>query len=537
MAERVRELLNKLLEWWNKFSAKQKTFIIAASAGVIIVLAILITVFTQPQYVLLLEASTTKEAAEVKELLEGEGLNYEISDDAYQIRIKREQQADARLLLAANDIQAAAYTIDNVTDGGFSTTESDKQKRYEYYLETRLADDFIARFSSVKSAVVDLSLPQNDGTLISTKEEAGAWIMLTLSGEFGEDNAAFLAKAVSRAIGNETTENIVITDTEGNLLFSGDADYSATGAASSQLGIKTQWESQLKNEIKRVLLGTNEFGKVEVATNLNLSFSSIEETYHEYLPVEGGTQGVKSSDRTFTSQSENAGGGVPGTDSNGETPEYEYQDSANSSTSTEETENNYLPSERITKTTGLPGSIDYGSSSIAITAIRYNVVREEDIDAQGLLDGITWEEYKIANAEATRITVEDEMYDVVSKATGFSRENIAFAARTENIFLDREGFHIDISDVIQIVLIIIILALLGFVVFRSMRSDKTVQEQQELPEELPVETLLQSQPEVGIEDIAMEQMSETRKMIEKFVDENPEAAASLLRNWINQDWG
>ena len=152
MAERVRELLNKLLEWWNRFSTKQKTFIIAASAGIIIVIAILITVFTKPQYVLLLEAKTTKEAAEVKELLEGEGLEYEISDDAYQIRIKREQQADARLLLAANDIQAAAYTIDNVTDGGFSTTESDKQKRYEYYMETRLADDFIARFSSVKSA-------------------------------------------------------------------------------------------------------------------------------------------------------------------------------------------------------------------------------------------------------------------------------------------------------------------------------------------------------------------------------------------------
>ena len=29
----------------------------------------------------------------------------------------------------------------------------------------------------------------------------------------------------------------------------------------------------------------------------------------------------------------------------------------------------------------------------------------------------------------------------------------------------------------------------------------------------------------------------TRKMIEKFVDENPEAAANLLRNWLNEDWG
>ena len=28
-----------------------------------------------------------------------------------------------------------------------------------------------------------------------------------------------------------------------------------------------------------------------------------------------------------------------------------------------------------------------------------------------------------------------------------------------------------------------------------------------------------------------------RKLIEKFVDENPEAAANLLRNWLNEDWG
>ena len=127
MADRVRELLNKLLEWWNRFSTKQRTFIIAASAGAVIAIAILLSVVTKPKYVLLLDAQTTKEASEVRDLLEAEGLLYQISDDGNQIRIKREQQADARLLLAANDIQAVGYTLSDVTEGGFSTTESDKQ--------------------------------------------------------------------------------------------------------------------------------------------------------------------------------------------------------------------------------------------------------------------------------------------------------------------------------------------------------------------------------------------------------------------------
>ena len=40
-----------------------------------------------------------------------------------------------------------------------------------------------------------------------------------------------------------------------------------------------------------------------------------------------------------------------------------------------------------------------------------------------------------------------------------------------------------------------------------------------------------------LENIELEETSETKKMIEKFVDENPEAAANLLRNWLNEEWG
>ena len=122
MADRIKGLLNKLLEWWNKFSTKQKTFIISAGAGIILAFAILITVITRPQYIVLANCDTTKEASEIVTLLEGEGLDYEVSDDGFQIKINKNQQSDASLLLGANDIQAATYTIDNVTDGGFTTT-------------------------------------------------------------------------------------------------------------------------------------------------------------------------------------------------------------------------------------------------------------------------------------------------------------------------------------------------------------------------------------------------------------------------------
>ena len=77
--------------------------------------------------------------------------------------------------------------------------------------------------------------------------------------------------------------------------------------------------------------------------------------------------------------------------------------------------------------------------------------------------------------------------------------------------------------------------LLGYVVFRSTRKQKV-----EEPEpELSVDALLAAtsdNDDENLEDIGYSEKSETRKLIEKFVDENPDAAALLLRNWLNDDW-
>lgn len=530
MADRVKELLGKILEWWNKFSTKQKTFIVSAGAGIILALVVLVTLLTRPRYVLLLNCETQKQAAEVTELLEGEGMDYEVSDDAYQIRINKNQEAQASMLLAQNDIQSFSYSIDNVTEGGFSTTEADKQKRYELYLESRMANDILTMFDVVDRAVVDYSFPEQDGTLIASEEESSVWILLELNDEMTQETAAGIAKAVSVAMGNATPEKVVIMDSQGNTLYCGDDDYSTSGLASSQLSVKSQWETKVKNDVRQVLLGTNEFDKIEVAANLVVDFSTSTVRQHEYYVEDGNSQGYLSSNRTFSSSAENGGGEVPGTDSNG-TPEYEYQDNGSSSSETQEEENKYLPNERITDQNVPPGTIDYSQSSISLAAISMNLVREEDIDAQGLLDGITWDEYKLNNAGRTQIAVSDEVYDVVAKATGFPRENIAIIAYSENVFFDREGLNISAGDIMQIVLIVVILALLAFVVLRSMRSDKAAEQ----PEELSVESLLQSQPEAELEVISTEPVSETRRLIEKFVEENPEAVAILLRNWLNED--
>ena len=40
----------------------------------------------------------------------------------------------------------------------------------------------------------------------------------------------------------------------------------------------------------------------------------------------------------------------------------------------------------------------------------------------------------------------------------------------------------------------------------------------------------------SILDISIEEQSELKKQIDRFVQQNPDAVAQLLRNWIAEDW-
>lgn len=535
MVERLRALWQRILEWWNRFTTRQKTIIIVVGVLVLAGVAVLVAVLTRDKYVTIYVAETTEETNTVKQLLDDENIPNQVSDDGLSISILEENQAQVNLLLGSYSFKSTAYSIDNVTDGGISTTEANTQRKYVLYLESRLENDFLAQFDAIKSAHVELNIPADNGTLIATKNESSAAILLELEDDFTNEQAAYLARAVATAMGNETANNVVVMDTQGNMLYSGEDNYSAAGATSSQMNIKSQAETTVKNEVRAVLLATNEFDEVEVACNLVMDFSSQEQTIHDYSPEEGQSQGVLAHEETYTSDSNSASGAVPGTDSNTENDTtYVIPDNAGSASSVNEELRDYLPDEKITVISTPAGLIDYNESSIALTAISYNIIREEDVRLQGLLDGVTWDEYKLANNSRSRLEVDENLVDVVAKATGIPNSKIAIAAYTQNVFFDAEGAAFSVTDFVQILLIIVILGLLAFVVLRSMRREKV----EETPEEeLSVENLLLSTPESELEDIAMEEESESKRAISKFVEENPEAAALLLRNWLSEEWG
>ncbi len=535
MADRLKELPAKVLEWWNKFTAKQKTIIIAITAVVIFTFAIIIYAFTRPQYTRFGRYDDTKEAAEIIKILDEAGINHRDSADLLTIEVERSQVPEANYAIASQGYQPKSLTYNDYVSSGMSTTNADKEKQYGQFLQAELRQAF-GTLEPVRDILAYVNVPRQDGTLIASEQmESSAYIQLTLNGSISSSQAAAIARAAATFLGNETTANITILDQDANILFSGGDDYSTAGVAHSLQELQNQAESMISNQVRRVLYGTKQYDMIEVTSHLVMDYSSYEETIKEYSAPDGRTEGMLAEHNQFESESTNGVAGVPGTDSNGEGGNlntYVNPDSATSESSSTEVSDKYLPNERLLNSISPAGGIDYTSSSMSISMITYHEYYEEQVDAQGLLDGTSWEEFKAANSADVRMAVDDEFYDMAANATGIDRERITIIAYESPMFFDKEGLNVEATDVLSIFMIVLILALLAFVVLRSMRSKQDAAEE----EELSVESMLQSTPD-AVEDIDVETKSETRKMIEKFVDDNPDAAANLLRNWLNEDWG
>ncbi|MEY8392061.1 flagellar M-ring protein FliF C-terminal domain-containing protein [Lachnospiraceae bacterium 45-W7] len=534
MQERIKNIPRQSLEWWNKFSVKQKTVIASITLAVIVALVIVVRILTTPTMVSIRSCEDTKEAAQVKELLEGSGITYEVSNDGLNFSVKAEDEANAAILLGENGIPASRYELSNVFDGGFSNTEADKSKKYQLYLQEELAAH-LEKLDNVESASVKLSMPVDDGTVLALENDTYAAVTLSLSEDMDEEKAGGLARWIATAVGNDNMDDISIMDSAGNVLFAGGDSATSVGAASSQLSYKTKAENMVKSQVKDVILGTGVYDSASVGLNLDVSFDEREEVDNNYYTEDGAEHGPVASERIFEEESNGADGGVPGTDTNNaDDTMYTLPDGTISSQTVSDTDRQYNTSNKVTTTKGGIGDVNYDNSSITVVANQYRNYSESALRSSGQLDDMTFDEFVAENREKVKLDVDPDFIQMVSKATGFSEDNIVIVAYEVPFFEYADSGSRDFFDYLPIIIAVLIMLMLGYVVFRSTRKEQVAE-----PEpELSVESLLASTKEAqeNLEDIGFSEKSETRVLIEKFVDENPEAVASLLRNWLNEEW-
>ena len=318
--DRFKQIGQKLLDVWNKYTVKQRAVIVSSVAVVIIALVILAVVVNRPQYETLTTCSSYAQMQEVTNLLTDNSISYNVADNSMVVKVRKEDLTNAKMALASSNIQSDGYTIEDALSGSFSTTENDKQKKWQKYLESKFKTD-LESFDGVKEASVTVTLGEATNIYYSTKQEATVGVVLQLTKQIDDEVAAGMAQLLATSVGNKTTDNITIISTDGTTLFSkSDTDLSGSGTSTVGLNGRLKYQSQIESSItshlRQGMLATGLYDEAYVQMNLDMNWDAVNTINTQYSAPDGMEQGLYSESYEEASSGTNGAGGVPGTSSN-----------------------------------------------------------------------------------------------------------------------------------------------------------------------------------------------------------------------------
>lgn len=537
MLDRLKTIQTKIVEFWNRFTSKQKTLIISISAAVILTLVALIVLLNRTHYVELVTFDNTSDAAAAKEVLTEAGVDFSVSGNGLTFTVDEKNEANARLALGENNIATNKDTDrDWLFDNSMSTTDSERQLKNKIVKQNEIANH-LELIDGVKQANVQITIPDSTNSLLSEEKEASASVLLITTEEMSTDSIEGIANWVATSLGNKTTNNIRIVDQSGKLLFGGDNNTStASGAATQTLKIKQQVTDNVQDQVRSLFVNSGIYNDAEVKANLDVDLdkTTINDEHH-YTDDEEEDTGPLVEQYTYSAENTDGTAGIPGTDSNdGTVNDYEILNGTNANSNADVVKQTWHDSVTTTASEKAVGTVNTANSTIAVVLSKYVIYDEAKMKKAGQLDGTNFDTFQEENGDRKAIEVDDETYALVQMATGINRENIQIQAFEVPLFYPKETSTVDTAaNYLQFILAILIVALLCFVVFKGMRPVEIT----ELEPELSVEALLATTKEnQTLEDIEFSDKSATRQQIERFVDENPEEVALLLRNWLNDEW-
>lgn len=536
MAERLKQIPAKLLEFWNKYTGKQKAVIISVVAVIILAFVLLYFVATRVQYEQLNKFDSASSANQAVELLQESGIKFKRSRDGTVVSVDKKRITDALVLMDTNGLPAKSGTMSwsDALKGDMSTSQQEKLVKQGLAMQSEIRGNLLDTFDIIKEAAVNINPPTDSGTIFSEQQDTSVGVLLTLSKEPEPEFAKGIALYLSRAVGNSTTDKITIVDNNGKVLFSG-GDESGLGSAVSDISdFREKLRKQIAQNVKDLLLADN-VNEVQVATsNLQFKMDTITEMYTEYTVPEGSDNGYIDNSYEYSANGTSGSGGLPGTDSNSGDTDTMIETGGNSDSEVILKKYFYNQNQRVQNITREKGAIDVDVSSMAVALTQYQVYNQEQMERDDALNGLTWDEFKTQNSDRIMLAPDEHVIPFIAAATGLAQNQIQVQLWQQPIFQDKITKPFNVSNYLMIILAVLIVALLIFVVFKGTAPVEVT----ELEPELSVEQLLATTKEnQSLEDIEFSEASETKRMIDKFVDENPDAVANLLRNWLNEDWG
>ena len=539
MRDRIKEIPAQFAEFWKKYTGRQKTIIIAVICVILIAIGLTAWFVSRPKWTQFQRFENLDDANAMASALTGAGIEYDASKDGLTLYVHDKDMTDALYAMSDNKLTDTGYTWDSAFDNSISTTESEKSQKRILALQTSIKKS-MRGYSFIDDADVFIDVPESTYSVLDEEGKTSITARINVSDKNKEllntDTASSLASWLANAVGTDT-EHVIINDSDGVCVFNGATSGGLSGGFGGSGGV-SEYCDRLRNTIASNvtdLLVKSGFDDIQVGTGgISFNTNTVEELSKTYSVAEGREYGYPTDLYRYEATGANGSGGVPGTASNDDDTDTMLNNTNNSSTSWEiEDLDNLLTDETIRNIKSEAPAIELENSSLAVVALKYIVYDEEQLENDGTLEGTTFDEYMAQNSERTQVQATDEQIALISAATGVAQNNISVMVYEVPKFVEKADTGRGIADYLMIILAVLIIALLIYVVLRGTAPVNIEEEEPELSVEQLLATTKENQ---SLDDIEFSDKSETRKMIEKFVEENPEAVAQLLRNWLNDDW-
>lgn len=541
MREKVKEIPEKFKVFWDKYTSKQKTIVIAIICVVLIAIGVVAWLASRPTWSKFQVFDSVDDANTMTKALDDQSITWKASSDGKTIYVHQDDMTNALYAMSDNGLTDKGYTWDAAFDNSMSTTESEKDQKRVLALQSEIRQSLI-QYKFIDDANVFINVPESTYTVLSSDDAETAKTSITASIELNDKNkdllddktAETLAYWLANTVGTDV-KNVIINDTDGKCIYNGNT---SDGLGGVLTGGSTEYCNKLRNTIAdnvTTLLIRCGYDDAQVGTDgIQFDMNKIETLTKEYSVDDGREYGYPTNLYTYSSKGASGNGGTPGTDSNDSDTDYVNNSSSGTSNTVDVQKlTDLLTNEKVQNIKQETPAIKLADSSLGIVVRKYTVYKEDDLKADGTLDKTTWDQFMSQNNKISTTTVSTDEINLISAATGVSANKITVLAYNVPQFVSSTKSSNGISNYLMIILTVLIIALLIFVILRGASPLAAEDEEPELSVEQLLATTKENQ---SLDDIEFSDKSETRKMIEKFVDENPEAVAQLLRNWLNDEW-
>jgi flagellar M-ring protein FliF len=473
--------------------------------------------------------------------LDAQNIPYRTSGMQIQIRENDFPEAQAQLSMVVASSQDDFTFQDALGAAGLTASARIIDESLIHAKETQIVRQLMS-LDGVESAQVTLGIPENDSLWMPTQEEKTASVILTTNSLFNNSIKNNLASMVSANVVDLKRENVTILDSSGDLIF--DGRISEDGQLNSQLELNAAMAAAVESKVHKNL--SLPFDHLRVSANLKVDQAKVYEevkTYSNPYDPDSATGYVAQQD-TY----EHEATGVEEAAEPGAVPNaaviYPMGNGANTESSTTDTTTTYNYNELRTITDrGMTNNVLQDGSGVSVVGVRYRNYYEEAFnngEYTDVSDAASWAVFK-EEIETEIIDTPPEYLQQAILASGI--DNTQILSLRMPIFNDLPPGGIRMNEVLMLAVMGLVIILLAYGLLRRQKPEEITDLEPELAvEDLLVSTQIEEEKEQEMQEderlreIKLQQDSETKMQIERFINLRPEAAAQLLRNWLNEDW-